>query len=1350
MLSTMGRALTTLVAVGALITGCSLDQTDYNYVQPGAYVEKAELEGKSWYYRRTVVDTKAGASFQGIGSGDWLKIERVRFDIQENQIIGYRDYELVPGTEEGKYEDADFTEFGTPYVVIPVKSHFDIQRNYNSATGEETNVVARNTSDRPWHEREYMDLDWGGIDNIMSRMFFETTDIFGMMARTDRLVAHPDDAANPFRARVDVKNGYMDVVINHFLVPDLYDCWDRGFSSPLTCGSGQEKIRHSFMMVDEEKNAGYEKLHYPDTVPLLDDEGNEIVNPETNEVLRAKVFDRFGFFRIERTTYDEVRGTTQSGLDHSLIRFDIWDSAYNADGTMIPHAERTPAPIHYYLNWDFPADLLSTAMEVGGEWNGVFKRTVASLQDKDVSEVPDMFILHENTCNTANLIDYLGKRPELQTKVQDYVCGAWDETGTTEVPANCNTASLADLISHTTLSNFCSTTEYFTQNQADDRFLWEQIGDNRFNMLVWIDQITDSQGWSGYGPMFGDPTNGRNVVSSAYLLGWTIERRATRALEYIDYINGKLTLAEIIQGASVPSGYSSSEFNPGTQLEDMRRVQEASGRQAAAEHMLSLERRFSEMGSGPEETMTELENGNHFHERLARMEGTEMESEWLLRDEDYMMASMMAWEPNTEFDPMEDPMGFFESLEWSPASGADPHPAVREKASHLSRVRDFEEHIEPRMRAMQERTYCPMANLDNSLVGLAEELKDMPREEALLYLKQSLFKGVALHEVGHNVGLHHNWEGSYDSLNYHKDFWELETSGLDEATKLAERQPEYKFSTVMDYPGMLNGRMQGLGLYDEAAIKFGYGQLIETFNTGALDGGKDLRRWRLANDYKKLPEHMGGVDSIYDRKDVRWDWNSTEGVTQSSYEALIANEVPYLFCAYYSNYTPSCLPFDYGANHREIQAGNRVTYKNYFIFRNFLRNRATMSRSALWRGYYTFAPILKRYQWMYYYRANQDKLFDKPFFETDLGQDLAAATADGLNLMAEVIGMPEPGRYYRCEDESGQPFYYPSWYISFSALDQDDATTPVGYGFDRETCVMNPYTNSTIFEPGHTQPMFLGLTDDFTEWDFSYFGTYWDKDWALTMLAQPRAWFPRYNRSDITNYIIPFTRLYEDEIYNVMSSMITGKRKLIGSSYNEELGTFVPRQLVDMSSSLDLVGNDTSTADLATVVAPMTTNLQRYALLYGMALMTSPFDANLDFAKHTRVTLKGAFDDVGFFGDEFTVAECTMPDSGLTYRASTLDSKYDISYEMVEKCAYFVSELEVVNYDMVEAKRDDRDAAWQAWHADDDNEALRTQYLTIDQEYDELAWRYSTARNGLTRLGQQLQFARLVHRYYEH
>jgi hypothetical protein len=216
----------------------------------------------------------------------------------------------------------------------------------------------------------------------------------------------------------------------------------------------------------------------------------------------------------------------------------------------------------------------------------------------------------------------------------------------------------------------------------------------------------------------------------------------------------------------------------------------------------------------------------------------------------------------------------------------------------------------------------------------------------------------------------------------------------------------------MDYTGILTGRFQGLGKYDEAAIKFAYGQIIERF-TGANDAGESLRRWRLANDYKKLPEHLGSADAIKAREDVIWDWNNPDHLTQTHYTNLTTNEVPYLYCVHSGD--PTCRPFDHGANYREIQAANRVQYKNYFIFSNFLRNRASdmgMRMSAFYRGQRAFYPILQRYQWMYYYRANQDKFFDQPFFETDLAQDLAAATADGLNLMAEVIGMSEPGRYY--------------------------------------------------------------------------------------------------------------------------------------------------------------------------------------------------------------------------------------------------------------------------------------------------------------------------------------------------
>ena len=37
-----------------------------------------------------------------------------------------------------------------------VTSHFDVKRDYNPGTGEQTNVIVENTTDRPWNERQFM------------------------------------------------------------------------------------------------------------------------------------------------------------------------------------------------------------------------------------------------------------------------------------------------------------------------------------------------------------------------------------------------------------------------------------------------------------------------------------------------------------------------------------------------------------------------------------------------------------------------------------------------------------------------------------------------------------------------------------------------------------------------------------------------------------------------------------------------------------------------------------------------------------------------------------------------------------------------------------------------------------------------------------------------------------------------------------------------------------------------------------------------------------------------------------------------------------------------------------------
>jgi hypothetical protein len=80
------------------------------------------------------------------------------------------------------------------------------------------------------------------------------------------------------------------------------------------------------------------------------------------------------------------------------------------------------------------------------------------------------------------------------------------------------------LMTEATVVNFCAATEYHTQG-LEDAFTWQQVGDPCVNMLAWILNVICVL-WFGYGPMLADPVTGRNVVSTAYLMGWIVNSSA--------------------------------------------------------------------------------------------------------------------------------------------------------------------------------------------------------------------------------------------------------------------------------------------------------------------------------------------------------------------------------------------------------------------------------------------------------------------------------------------------------------------------------------------------------------------------------------------------------------------------------------------------------------------------------------------------------------------------------------------------------------------------------------------------------------------------------------------------------
>ena len=83
-------------------------------------------------------------------------------------------------------------------------------------------------------------------------------------------------------------------------------------------------------------------------------------------------------------------------------------------------------------------------------------------------------------------------------------------------------------------------------------------------------------------------------------------------------------------------------------------------------------------------------------------------------------------------------------------------------------------------------------------------------------ISQHMFKSTLVHELGHNLGLRHNFMGSVDKANfYHED----EVASFD-----YDKVPAY--SSVMDYGASIFDELPTFGKYDIAALRFGYGRKI--------------------------------------------------------------------------------------------------------------------------------------------------------------------------------------------------------------------------------------------------------------------------------------------------------------------------------------------------------------------------------------------------------------------------------------------------------------------------------------------------------------------------------------------
>lgn len=386
-----------------------------------------------WYLAQTVIDIPQSGAFSFVGETNFGATGKVVFDIQEDKLIVYPVSEYIEDSENKwhverlrKYwDDACLTResedpayncidgkdnlgtpsrvccyieqyVGQPVAIFAIQSHFDVMRQYNAQTGEQTNVIVENTSDKRWWQRKHMRVNWARNQisdyTFMARMI-DQTPVDYYVQEFEGETGNPD--APTFTS------DYIDVVTKVYGAPASTGSCDIYGVSYGDCAPAIVKFRTAFRKVDPDQN--YEPLRF---------------HNESEQYL-------FGYFLTERNAYDEDWGLTESGKVSYINRWNLWANSFaeqevvgldgkpkpcfkdwrntgcdtrNIEGskefckadewythgtcvlrTPLPYTERGLRPVVFTVSPDLPELLWPATMRMADQWSKAFKDTVAWL-----------------------------------------------------------------------------------------------------------------------------------------------------------------------------------------------------------------------------------------------------------------------------------------------------------------------------------------------------------------------------------------------------------------------------------------------------------------------------------------------------------------------------------------------------------------------------------------------------------------------------------------------------------------------------------------------------------------------------------------------------------------------------------------------------------------------------------------------------------------------------------------------------------------------------------------------------------------------------------------------------------
>jgi hypothetical protein len=1072
------------VATALLAVGCAQSNGDISQVQPNV-VKKADFLDGTWFYRNTVTYTPFNTQFTYPGQTG--SMEKLVWEIQEHNLVGYRSYPYIVGAEANvdqtskisgttaKYCDktgkcvGGQKYYGSPVVAYKIEGQFDIQRGYNNATGEQTNVISENSTDRIWNDREYMRVDWAAnILNQNSGLSFGTIQNPASGVTSSNWIQPNEPGSSPydwptFEYNDKNKDGskeltYFDITGRYFAVPDSvyfegYGTFPYCFfqAGIYDCTGAEIHIRTSLSKIDEVATRDYEPLQYDNDLMTM-----------------------FGYFRTERLNYDKRFGFNNSAVIRLGNRHRNWKEYYkkNANGEVtdqaIPLAEREMKPVVYYFT---PAERMGgverydeffePGKTIESGFDRAFRRATAAAQGKNPADIKQAFYLCNNPVK-ANDREACGK-------------------------------------------------EGFSP----------KIGDLRYSFVNTVAEPV-ANGLLGYGPSSPDPETGQIISGMSNTYTWGVDLYGQEVLNHIKLLEGETKVTDYISGNFVDAFVKS---NP---VYNLKNVKTAAELKSELQGIPQRAEQTKGAWDRPTERMSTLVQRLVSDKQSLKSSGGEVKR----------MADELAKHPTLEAAVLDNPDVQTDLLGLLPAHMqplAEKDPAFLRNASRsvLINFTQSQEYEKKRIQFLSKNSITTLDFNDRTLVGVATELNGARKaliatlkasgnakcantaactdaeaiklgdEATSKKIRQSVWLATALHETGHTLNLRHNFQGSYDSVNYQDQYWNLRRDSLtmiqNGEAKLA-RTPtdmkliaegtdiqkiegihQYEYSSIMDYAGKIYTDWKGIGKYDEAALIFAYSGTtepgyVEVFNGGArktsqsfpgTDGammtisgaGADLpmvnasvtsptvRNYTERFHYSTVPLHFGtgaditnviddGITKLKNRRLAKWsEVKKDEDRVRAAMLAdpTLINDpdrasgiigtpllrVPYMFCSDDSADGPvlSCNRFDRGPDYYEMVRTKLEDYWNYYYDSHFRKQAIYFNGNRAFNSAYrTFDFTANSYKhWVFelYKDASKTQEQVSRFKFDPIFQDMwTLAVLDGVNSHLNVMSVPPDGLFY--------------------------------------------------------------------------------------------------------------------------------------------------------------------------------------------------------------------------------------------------------------------------------------------------------------------------------------------------